>query len=326
MSVLSSGPPSNSASVSHALASPPSNLSFSAFPKSSWATPKRPLEAVALILFRACVMHRRGCSRTQATEAGHSRGWARRIWKAERGMGGLWMRFVRGAAGRGLEKLSRGLEKILDVGLNFKNGICPAHSRPDVELEKLGSLCEAYAKIIKQDHKIIHIWSLRSELSICAASIEHKETLMNDESINAENQANEITDWLNDLNVRQWELQFAYAAHILKRNSARSRFVQCKCWKRWEKWWCKSRADLTKITWAIACEWACHKLSSWFTCFVHMLSICRRIFARLAAKSIHDICMICDCAVFSMFRSSRAYAQLQYFALAVSLLATTLAK
>ncbi len=67
------------------------------------------------------------------------------------------MRFVRGAAGRGLEKLSRGLEKILDVGLNFKNGICPAHSRPDVELEKLGSLCEAYAKIIKQDHKIIHI-------------------------------------------------------------------------------------------------------------------------------------------------------------------------
>lgn len=35
MSVLSSGPPSNSASVSHALASPPSNLSFSAFPKSS---------------------------------------------------------------------------------------------------------------------------------------------------------------------------------------------------------------------------------------------------------------------------------------------------
>ena len=35
MSVLSSGPPSNSASVSHALASPPSNLSLSAFPKSS---------------------------------------------------------------------------------------------------------------------------------------------------------------------------------------------------------------------------------------------------------------------------------------------------
>ncbi len=145
---------------------------------------------------------------------------------------------------------------------------------------------------------------LRSRLSICAASTEHKESLMNNESINAENQANEITDWLNDLNVRQWELQFAYAVHILKRNSARSSFMQCK-----------SRADLTKITWAIACEWACHKLSSWFTCFVHMLSICRRIFA---AKSIRDICMICDCAVFSMFRSSRAYARLQYFALAVS--------
>jgi len=48
--------------------------------------------------------------------------------------------------------------------------------------------------------------------------------------------------------------------------------------------------------------------------------VCRRIFARLAAKSIHD------CAVFSMFRSSCAYARLQYFALAVSLLATTLAK
>jgi len=29
----------------------------------------------------------------------------------------------RGAVGRGLEKLSRGLEKILGVGLNFKNGI-----------------------------------------------------------------------------------------------------------------------------------------------------------------------------------------------------------
>jgi len=38
-----------------------------------------------------------------------------------------------------------------------------------------------------------------------------------------------------------------------------------------------------------------------------MLSICRRIFAHLA---IHDICMICDCAVFSMLRLSCAYAQL----------------
>ncbi len=56
-----------------------------------------------------------------------------------------------------------------------------------------------------------------------------------------------------------------------------------------------------------------------FACFVHMLSICRRIFARLA---IHDICMICDCAVFSMLRSSCAYAQLEYFALDVYLLVT----
>jgi len=60
---------------------------------------------------------------------------------------------TRGAAGRGLEKLSRGLEKILGVGLNFKNDICPAHPRPDVGLEKLQALCEAYAKSIKQDHK-----------------------------------------------------------------------------------------------------------------------------------------------------------------------------
>ncbi len=61
---------------------------------------------------------------------------------------------ARGAAGRGgLEKLSRGLEKILDVGLNFKNDICPAHSRSDVELEKLRALCEAYVKSIKRDHK-----------------------------------------------------------------------------------------------------------------------------------------------------------------------------
>ena len=52
---------------------------------------------------------------------------------------------------------------------------------------------------------------------------------------------------------------------------------------------------------------------------MHMLSICRRIFARLA---IHDICMTCDCAVFSMLRSSCAYARLQYFALAVYHLAT----
>jgi len=52
---------------------------------------------------------------------------------------------------------------------------------------------------------------------------------------------------------------------------------------------------------------------------MHMLSICERIFAHLV---IHDICMICDCAVFSMLRSSCTYARLQYFALAVYLLTT----
>ncbi len=59
----------------------------------------------------------------------------------------------RGAAGRGLVKLSRGLEKILGVGLNFKNGICPAHPRSGVGLEKPQALCEAYAKSIKRGHK-----------------------------------------------------------------------------------------------------------------------------------------------------------------------------
>jgi len=46
----------------------------------------------------------------------------------------------RGAAGRGLEKLSRGLEKILGVGLNFK-------------MEKPQTLCISYAKSIKRGHK-----------------------------------------------------------------------------------------------------------------------------------------------------------------------------
>jgi len=59
-------------------------------------------------------------------------------------------------------------------------------------LEKL--LCEAYAKSIKRGHKKIDIWSKRPRLCICAASTEHKETSMNDESIVAENRANEITD------------------------------------------------------------------------------------------------------------------------------------
>ncbi len=54
-------------------------------------------------------------------------------------------------------QLAGGLEKILDVGLNFKNCICPAHPRLDLELEKLRSLCEAYVKSIKRDHKKIDI-------------------------------------------------------------------------------------------------------------------------------------------------------------------------
>jgi len=62
-----------------------------------------------------------------------------------------------GTAGRGVGKVEPGSEKILDVGLNFKNCICPAHPRLDVGLKKLRSLCEAYVKSIKRDHKKIHI-------------------------------------------------------------------------------------------------------------------------------------------------------------------------
>jgi len=68
-------------------------------------------------------------------------------------VGDAKVRRGRGAAGRGLEKLSRGLEKILGVVLNFKNGICLAHSRSGVGLEKPQALCEAYVKSIKRDHK-----------------------------------------------------------------------------------------------------------------------------------------------------------------------------
>jgi hypothetical protein len=60
---------------------------------------------------------------------------------------------TRVTAGRGVGKVEPGSEKILDVGLNFKNGICLAHSRPGVGLEKSQALCEAYAKSMKRDHK-----------------------------------------------------------------------------------------------------------------------------------------------------------------------------
>ncbi len=53
---------------------------------------------------------------------------------------------VRVTAGREVEKVEPGSEKILDVELNFKVDICLAHSRSDVGLEKLRALCEAYAK------------------------------------------------------------------------------------------------------------------------------------------------------------------------------------
>jgi len=75
----------------------------------------------------------------------------------------------------GLEKL-RGLCRLSARGwvgkvepLDFENSTCPAHSR----LVGFGE-----------------------------ASTEHKETSMNNESIDAENRADEITDWLNGLNVR----------------------------------------------------------------------------------------------------------------------------
>ncbi len=64
---------------------------------------------------------------------------------------------MRVTAGRGVGKVEPGLEKILDVGLNFEIDICPAHPRSGVGLEKLRILCEAYAKSIRRDHNKIHI-------------------------------------------------------------------------------------------------------------------------------------------------------------------------
>ncbi len=60
---------------------------------------------------------------------------------------------IRVTAGRGVEKVEPGSEKILGVGLNFKIGICPAHPRSDVGLEKLRALCEVY---VKRDHTSDH--------------------------------------------------------------------------------------------------------------------------------------------------------------------------
>ncbi len=59
----------------------------------------------------------------------------------------------------------------------------------------------------------------RPRQCICAASTEHKKTPMDDESIDAEKRADEITGRLNGLNVRV-AAGIEYAAHILKRNSA----------------------------------------------------------------------------------------------------------
>ena len=87
---------------------------------------------------------------------------------------------MRSTAGRKVEKVESRLKKILDVELNFKIVICLAHSRLDVELKKLRTLCEAYVKSIKRDHDKIHIWLSKSRRCICATSTEHKETLMND--------------------------------------------------------------------------------------------------------------------------------------------------
>ena len=67
------------------------------------------------------------------------------------------MPIVGGTAGRGVGKVEPGSEKILGVGLNFKIGICPAHPRLGDGLEKLRTLCEAYAKSIKRGHNKIHI-------------------------------------------------------------------------------------------------------------------------------------------------------------------------
>jgi len=88
----------------------------------------------------------------------------------------------RGAAGRGVGKVEPGSEKILDVGLNFKTGICPAHPRPDVGLEKLRALCEAY---VKSSHLVIKASSVHMR-SINQAQ-------RNIESIDAQNRADEIT-------------------------------------------------------------------------------------------------------------------------------------
>ncbi len=83
----------------------------------------------------------------------------------------------------GLEKLSRGRKTSLTSGWTLEMAYAPHIQDLTSGLEKLRSLCEAYAKTIKRDHKRIHVWSLRTRLCICAALTEHKETSVNDESI-----------------------------------------------------------------------------------------------------------------------------------------------
>jgi len=170
-------------------------------------------------------------------------------------------------AGRGVEKVEPGSEKILGVGLDFKIGICPAHPRSDVGLEKLRALCEAYAKSIKRGHNKIHIWSSKPRRCICAASTEHKEISMNDESIDAENRADEITNWLNGLKMSV-ALRICRAHTKKKLSSLKILSMQ-----------------ILKTMRKVIRNNANHEQNDENEEeMLHMLSICRRIFARLAAK------------------------------------------
>ncbi len=224
----------------------------------------------------------------------------------------------------GLEKLSRGRKKFLASGWTLKLTYAP-------HIQDLTSGWKSFGPYAKHMPRV-HIWLSKPRLCICAASIKHKETSMSDESIDAQNRADEITSWLNDFKVSV-ALRICHAYTKKKLSSLNICLMQMlktmrKVMMQIMSWTTRMKKkthekDLMRITWVIACWWACHKLSSWFRMFCAYAKhrVCRRIFARLA---IHDIrvCVICDCAVFSMLRSSCAYARLQYFALAVYLLAT----
>ncbi len=91
----------------------------------------------------------------------------------------LYRNPYRVSAGEGQKKLSRGRKK--DLTRKYAKHM----PRP---------LSEA-SKRFTSGHR-------RPRQCICAASTEHKKTPMDDESIDAEKRADEITGWLNGLDVR----------------------------------------------------------------------------------------------------------------------------